>query len=369
MQLDELLGGAPVQHREVQEHESHLFQSYFKSGLRYVPGGINSGFTHVDRNAYTKKLYQVKGKRNVRVKQVAVSITSMNKGDCFILEAGKNIYVYVGSKAKRMERLKAITAANLIRDQDHAGSAAVHIIDESATESEVAEFFQILGGGSQSQVADESAGGDDEAFERNQETTTTLYRVSDAKGKLQIDTVASKPLQQSLLDTNDCFILDAAGTNIYVWVGKKCNQNEKTQAMQKAQQFLSQKNYPAWTNIQRLIEGGETSDFTQNFQGWRGYGETHRRILRETSSEEVEYMRFIHAVLKPNGVVDLQEIFTFKQDDLVEEDVMILDLGNKVYIWVGKDAEEEEKTASIRKIKVSTTNALQVNFKLKQFIF
>lgn len=48
MELDESLGGGPVQHRECQGHESELFMSYFKKvGLEYLPGGIDSGFNKV----------------------------------------------------------------------------------------------------------------------------------------------------------------------------------------------------------------------------------------------------------------------------------------------------------------------------------
>jgi gelsolin len=59
---------------------------------------------------------------------VNLEASAMNKGDCFILDAGKEIFLYVGQKSKRIERLKAISAANQIRDQDHAGRTPVHII-------------------------------------------------------------------------------------------------------------------------------------------------------------------------------------------------------------------------------------------------
>lgn len=36
-QLDAALRGSPVQHREVQGHESETFQSYFRSGIMWVP--------------------------------------------------------------------------------------------------------------------------------------------------------------------------------------------------------------------------------------------------------------------------------------------------------------------------------------------
>lgn len=98
-------------------------------GVRYEQGGVGTGFKHVETNAQgEKRLFQVKGKRNVRVRQVNLSVSSMNKGDCFILDAGNEIYVYVGSQAKRVEKLKAISAANQIRDQDHNGRARVQII-------------------------------------------------------------------------------------------------------------------------------------------------------------------------------------------------------------------------------------------------
>jgi len=135
VQLDDHLGGVPVQYRQVQDHESSLFFASFPAGVRYLDGGVASGFRHVDPEDVEKKLLQVKGKRNVRVRQVPLDVSSMNKGDCFVLDCGKVIYVYMGSSCKRIESLKAIQAANQVRDQDHAGKAKIIILGQSADET------------------------------------------------------------------------------------------------------------------------------------------------------------------------------------------------------------------------------------------
>ncbi|XP_067617390.1 gelsolin isoform X2 [Eurosta solidaginis] len=280
VQLDDLLNGAPVQHREVQDHESQLFLSYFKNGVRYEQGGVGTGFKHVQTNAAgEKRLFQVKGKRNVRVRQVNLSVSSMNKGDCFILDAGNQILVYVGPQAKRVEKLKAISAANQIRDQDHNGRARVDIVDEFSTDVDKHHFFTTLGSGSPGQVPEESSEQEDGAFETADANSVTLYKVSDAKGGLKIDSISTKPLRQEMLDTNDCFILDT-GSGIYVWVGRRATQAEKTDAMNKAQEFLRTKKYPAWTQVHRVIEGSEPAPFKQYFATWRDAGMAHTRLVR-----------------------------------------------------------------------------------------
>ena len=49
-------------------------------------------------------------------------------------------------------------------------------------------------------------------------------------------------MAQSQLDTNDCFILDAAGgswSGIFVWIGKLANKNERKHAMHNAEKYIS----------------------------------------------------------------------------------------------------------------------------------
>ncbi|KAI8431817.1 hypothetical protein MSG28_016228 [Choristoneura fumiferana] len=158
--LDDKFGGAAIQHRETLGHESPQFLGYFRP------------------------------------------------------DKDHDIYVYVGARAKNVEKLKAISVANQIRDQDHNGRGR--------------------------------------AFERSEEQTVTLSEISDSTG-------------------------------IYVWVGKQSTEREKTEAMSKAQQYLSAKNYPSWVHVSRIPQGTEPAAFKQYFSTWRDVGMSHSRIVRSLS--------------------------------------------------------------------------------------
>lgn len=223
------------------------------------------------------------------------------------------------------------------------------VVDEFSPDSDFADFFSALGSGSASSVPEESSGGDDSKFETSQEHTVALYRISDASGTLKVDLVAQKPLQQSLLDANDCFILDTTDSNIFVWIGKKCNNKEKQEAMVKAQNFLTSKKYPAWTQIQRIVEGAEPTAFTQYFQSWRSKHELHQRLIRSPSTEKINSFeaRLFHAEIKARGQkFEVEEIIDFDQKDLNEDDVMLLDIGKELFVWIGNGASVKEKAKS-----------------------
>ncbi|XP_072946831.1 gelsolin-like isoform X2 [Epargyreus clarus] len=264
---DEQFNGDAVQHRETQGYESKQFLGYFEPAIRYLEGGHASGFNHVTINAGAeKRLFQIKGKRNVRVRQVEANVTSMNKGDCFILDVDHEIFLYVGEKAKSVERLKAITVANQIRDQDHSGRGNIDIIDPYSGEGDVVKFFTALGSGDQDSVADAEDGGDDEDFERGASKQVILNEISDATGSMQIKKLPA-PYTKEQLDSKECYILDT-GSSIYVWVGRQSNGKEKQAAMTKAKQYLEANNYPDWVHISKMTEGSEPTAFKQHFQDW-----------------------------------------------------------------------------------------------------
>lgn len=49
-----------------------------------------------------------------------------------------------------------------------------------------------------------------------------------------------------------------------------------------------------------------------------------------------------------SGRTRLIELFDFKKDDLVEDDVMILDTGREVFVWVGEKSDSNEKEAAMK---------------------
>src|ERR1700722_8643138 len=89
---------------------------------RYREGGYESGFRSIADLVHTPRLLQVKGKRNVRIKQVRLYLLcfvtssiclqvplkreSLNLGDVFILDAGEKIYVWTPPESGRLERIK-----------------------------------------------------------------------------------------------------------------------------------------------------------------------------------------------------------------------------------------------------------------------
>lgn len=271
VELDDHLGGGPVQYREVQDHESRKFLSYFPKGIRYLEGGIESGFKKVQRGVYEKRLFHVKGKRNVRVSQVELHYTSLNKGDVFILDEGMTIHCWNGSQCSRTERMKGIEVARRIRDEERGGKAKLVIIEEGKDHRDENHFFEALG--SRGTIKESSEGGDDVAFEKTSQHSVTLYRVSDESGTLEMTPVNEMPLKKEHLDSYDCFILDCGSSGIFVWVGKKCTDAEKKAGMKNGMEFINKKGYPQWTQVTRVVEGGETPIFKQFFSGWRDEGE------------------------------------------------------------------------------------------------
>ncbi|KAI2652739.1 Adseverin [Labeo rohita] len=261
IQMDDHLGGKPVQYREIQGFESTNFTSYFKGGITYKTGGVASGFHHVVTNDLTAhRLFHIKGRRAVRATEVPLAWASFNNGDCFIV-----IYQWCGSKCNKFERLKAAQVATGIRDNERSGRAQLVVVEEG---QEPAAMMEVLGEKPEIPEGDDN---EDVVADMSNRKMAKLYMVSDATGKMQVSVVSEEnPFNQSDLLTEECFILDHGKSKmIFVWKGRNANPNERKEAMKTAEGFIKQMGYPANTQIQVLPEGGETPIFKQFFKTWK----------------------------------------------------------------------------------------------------
>ena len=159
-------------HWEFQAKESSHFLSYFKDKPQYVqPKELKKvDFNAIATLKQSRKLYQLKGKKNVRVRQVEVSHKSLNSGDVFILDADDLIYQWNGKFSSRMEKAKALDLTTRLRDEKAAKSKLVQ--EDEGQES--AAFWQELGGKGPIATADE--GGNDDDFERQELSRLKLYK-------------------------------------------------------------------------------------------------------------------------------------------------------------------------------------------------
>uniref|UniRef100_A0A3Q1HWR2 Villin-like n=1 Tax=Acanthochromis polyacanthus TaxID=80966 RepID=A0A3Q1HWR2_9TELE len=273
-QMDEFMGGSPIQHREVQGCESPRFRSYFKNGLIYKKGGVASGFDHVDTNVYNVlRLLHVKGRKHVTATEVEVSWNSFNNGDIFLLDVGKAIVQWNGPQSNTREKLKAVVLAQDIRDRERGGRAQIGVV-EGGDERSSPELMNVMTSVLGHRPAQLKPATVDDQPNMAQNNNVRLYHVFENGGNLVVQEVATQPLTQSLLRSGDCYILDHKGSSVMVWKGKNASQEERREALNRAVGYIKAKNYPPNTSVEVMSEGGESAMFKHLFKSWREKGQT-----------------------------------------------------------------------------------------------
>ena len=90
----------------MENNQTHCQKILENFSLRYLEGGIESGFVDVSKLEFRKKLYHIKGRRKVRITQTEVSWRSLNEGDVFVLECKDTVWCWVGMECSRLEKIK-----------------------------------------------------------------------------------------------------------------------------------------------------------------------------------------------------------------------------------------------------------------------
>jgi len=247
VELDTFLNDKAIQHREVQNHESDLFKTYFEE-LTILDGGADSGFRHVEPKSYKARLIQIRNdKGRVRAQEVPFTRKSLNSDDVFVVDCGESIYQFNGKTCDLKEKMKATQYVQKLKSEHNA---KLSITDESSAEwREIDDFKSLL---------------PDEDFSEEPEPEDApeckiLYRVSDKSGQLTITKVAENNLNKGMLKREDVFFIDT-GKELTVWIGKGASKAEIHCGMVYGHNFLKDKPNPV-RPIRQVRDGREDKEF------------------------------------------------------------------------------------------------------------
>ena len=215
-----------------------MFLSYFDK-VKYLSGGVATGFRHVEATKEVPHLYKIKGtEKGMSMAQVSLSKSSLNQGDCFILFANKSlVWIWQGASSNPDEKARAVSAG-----EEMCTEGTVAIIEASEPEGDNAEFWAYLGDG----AIQPAESGDEEV----DGFTPILYLIKDyGKGSITPEKIAeAEPIKKrwgppvskiakSLLDDGDVFLLDS-GWEVFLWMGKNCDKSEKLAGMSIAEKYM-----------------------------------------------------------------------------------------------------------------------------------
>lgn len=257
VELDDHLGGIPVQYREVQDYESPRFLSYFPKFI-VLHGGAASGFRHVVQppplNLFV--LYHVSASKpsatghkppHLIVRQVTrnyKAALTQHSHDVFVLDKGREIWQYNTRLSSGKEKFKAAEFVREIIDGrkhepvlkvfDEGGSGAGRFLTELVEYEEESDAETEVDSPGPVTPASSVPG------------SPKLFRLSDSTGDILFTAVTPQsPVGYPSLsdfDESDAFLLDDSANAevpaVYAWIGRGASLAEKRLTMHYAQAYL-----------------------------------------------------------------------------------------------------------------------------------
>ncbi|TDG97328.1 hypothetical protein EPR50_G00224870 [Perca flavescens] len=155
-------------------------------------------------------------------------------------------------------------------------------------------------------------------------------RLFQVRGTNELNTKATEVLARaSSLNTNDVFLLKTDHI-IYLWYGKGCSGDERVMGRAMSDVLSKQ-------DKQVVMEGQEPAEFWVAVGGKAPYA-SDKRLQRE----EPPHSPRLFECSNQTGQFRMTEVEDFAQSDLDEEDVMLLDTWEEIFLWVGNSANEYE---------------------------
>ncbi|XP_074149050.1 gelsolin isoform X1 [Sminthopsis crassicaudata] len=253
VQLDEELGGTPVQSRVVQGKEPAHLMSLFggKPMIIYKGGTSREGGQTVPAST---RLFQVRSSSSgaTRAVEVTPSASELNSNDAFVLKTPSSAYLWVGEGASDTEKSGAQELLNVLQ------ARSVQVAEGSEPDS----FWEALGGKAAYRTSPRLK---DKKLDAH---PPRLFACSNKIGRFVIEEVPGEFMQEDLA-TDDVMLLDT-WDQVYVWVGKDSQEEEKTEALTSAKRYIETDpaNRDRRTPITIVKQGFEPPSFMGWFLGW-----------------------------------------------------------------------------------------------------
>ncbi|KAG2482921.1 hypothetical protein HYH03_018200 [Edaphochlamys debaryana] len=270
-QLDDSLGGGPVQFRQPQGSESPEFLRLFPR-LKIMTGGYATGFKDAAaaKGSLPVRLYQIKSPSRtcVQVFEVPCGLASLNHGDCFLLEDGgaRQLWVWHGSSANIREKTRAIETANAFKEG--TGIKLAVLDDGDGVSGEALAFFQRLG----CKAPPEAAAIKDAEADKPPPAALAppqLFKVDGGGSGFSQVGSEGQPLHRAALEPGAQLVLLAAGC-IWVWTGHECA--KPAAPLQVGGRFASSRGLPPSALVKAVKARFEPGLFTTYFADWAGEG-------------------------------------------------------------------------------------------------
>ena len=136
------------------------------------------------------------------------------------------------------------------------------------------------------------------------------------------------------LNTGLCFVL-VSPEHLYLWRGNSVHESEFEQVPRLIEVLL-----PGGNSAVEVREGQEPDDF------WNILGGKAEYSLHKALAGAAREARLFQLVYNTSGLI-VNELRNFSQDDLFEDDLMILDTFDEIYVWLGLRCNAEEKAKAV----------------------
>ncbi|XP_068672970.1 protein flightless-1 homolog [Montipora foliosa] len=189
--------------------------------------------------------------------------------------------------------------------------------------------------------------------DKGEKSKAKLYHIRSSGGILAKRVIEIEPSARHL-NSEFCYILKVPFENysedgiIYVWIGSKATESEADHAKE-----LGNEIWDSGYTVQIVNEGEEPENFF-----WVGIG---GKKDYDESAEYIKYARLFRCSNEKGYFAISEKCSDFCQDDLASDDVMILDTGHEVFVWMGPQSSDVERKMAIKSAQVYIQHLMQLD--------